>query len=68
MERCWNVYGGSDMMSKVCFQNNTGREKWVGDYELIGTRKLIILSSLLFICIFDTFYNKKCIQYNLKDL
>lgn len=52
------------MMSKICFQNNMGREKWVGDYELIAAWGLIILLSLLFICVFDTFYNKKIIQCN----
>lgn len=45
------------MISKICFQNNTGRGKLVGGYELIGIRGFIILAYFLYM--FDTFQNKK---------
>lgn len=35
----------------ICFHSNTERGKCVGGYELIDSRRFIILSSLLFICV-----------------
>lgn len=46
------------MMSKTCFQINTGKGKWVSGYELIGTEGFIILSSLL-LHLSDTLHNKR---------